>query len=178
MHSAVEKMHGEFSELIRFLDDNMEISLRVFVDDTFRKSLLLCVASFFEKNLSNIVENYVKKTSENNLAVVCLVKNKAINRQYHTWFNWNENNANSFFGLFGDDFKNFMKEKTKNDEQLRHSIKSFMEIGSERNRLVHENYGAYTLEKTSEEIFLLYKSSIFFLESIECCLDEFGRNTI
>ena len=26
-----------------------------------------------------------------------LVKNKAVSRQYHTWFDWNSNNANAFF---------------------------------------------------------------------------------
>lgn len=44
------------------------------------------------------------------LPIAEFIRNKAIERQYHTYFNWKENKAtsiNGFWGLWGDEFKNF-----------------------------------------------------------------------
>ena len=42
-----------------------------------------------------------------------------------------------------------MKARVKAEAQLDESIRAFLEIGRERNRLVHQNYGMFTLEKTA-----------------------------
>ncbi len=47
-----------------------------------------------------------------------LVKNKAVSRQYHTWFDWNANNANAFFNMFGDGFRSHMVEIVKVDANI------------------------------------------------------------
>lgn len=175
MHTVVERMHGEFNDLLSLLEEGGEISLRSVADDNFRKSLLLCAASFFEKTLCEVVANFVQKNSGNNPAIIEFVKNKAIHRQYHTWFSWKERNANSFFGLFGEEFKSHIVRKIKLDNKLEDSIKSFMELGEQRNRLVHQDYGTFSLEKTSAEIFQLYNSAMSFVFSVEIFLDEFTR---
>lgn len=74
--------------------------------------------------------------------------------------------ANSFFGLFGDIFSNFIKQEVRNSEQLSSSIKAFLEIGRERNRLVHQDFGTFSLEKTSDEIYLLYKDALVFVNAL------------
>jgi hypothetical protein len=94
------------------------------------------------------------------------VVNKAISRQYHTWFAWTGSNANQFFALFGPDFKQTMINKIKKSDQLQNSIRAFLELGGERNKLVHQNYAVFQLEKTLDEIYQLYQSANEFVETI------------
>ena len=56
------------------------------------------------------------------------MKNKAIERQYHTYFSWKEKNANAFFGLFGESFKNEVTIEINQSEPLKLSMKGFMEL--------------------------------------------------
>ena len=94
------------------------------------------------------------------------VKNKAISQQYHTFFDWKSSNANTFFSLFGEAFKTFMAAEIKNNGNLAESIKAFIELGRERNRLVHQDYGTFSLDKTTEEIFQLYRTALPFVQCI------------
>lgn len=67
-----------------------------------------------------------------------------------------------------------MKAEVKSDENLAGAIKAFNEIGLERNRLVHQNFGTFTLEKTAAEIFALYKTAEGFLDVIPNKLREYS----
>jgi hypothetical protein len=49
-----------------------------------------------------------------------------------------------------------------------------MELGAERNRLVHTDFGSFSLEKTSEEIYDLYKKALKFVESFPTLLHDFN----
>ena len=47
-------------------------------------------------------------------------------------------------------------------------IKDFIEIGHMRNELAHKNFATFPLEKTTEEVYSLYKNAekfIYYLES-------------
>ena len=61
-----------------------------------------------------------------------------------------------------------------NDDGLAGAIKAFMELGSERNRLVHQDFGTYSLEKTSDEIYKLYETALPFVKSIPDKLRRFS----
>ena len=100
------------------------------------------------------------------------VRNKAIARQYHTWFEWTEKNANKFFALFGSEFKSAMSGRIKDSEELRLSVQSFLEVGNERNRLVHQDYATFQMEKTLDEIYALYKGALKFVEMLPIALRE------
>ena len=53
------------------------------------------------------------------------------------------------------------------NEELKIQMKAFLEIGNERNKMVHENFLTYSLEKTFEEIVDLYhkgKPFVLFLK--------------
>lgn len=175
--TVVDRLHKEFHDLMQYLDQSNEPSLRTTVDENFRKSLLLAAASYFEHRITTDLVEFIKEASYSNLLLIEFVSNKALNRQYHTFFSWKENNANSFFSLFGIPFKKFMNEELKKDESLKSSIAAFLEIGRERNRLVHQDFGTFPLEKDSEEIYQLYKSALIFVEVIpsklrECLLQD------
>lgn len=164
MSTIVDRLHDEFSELLAFLDDNKQVSLRNVADDNFRKTLLMTVASSFERRMTDTVINFVREATSEKHVLVWLVRNKAVSRQYHTWFDWNKRNANKFFGLFGPAFRNYAKTIVNEDDDLQSSIRSFLEIGDARNRLVHQDFGSFTIEKTSQEIYDLYSSAEKFVE--------------
>jgi methionyl-tRNA synthetase len=94
------------------------------------------------------------------------VRNKAIARQYHTWFTWDARNANNFFGLFGAQFKAIMTQRVTASEELQSSVKAFLELGAERNRLVHENFATFQMEKTLQEIYALYNLANKFVDAL------------
>jgi len=164
--TIVDQLYTEFQNLVSYLDEKREISFRVSADATFRKALLLASASYFERRVCDDIIIFAKEKSSANEPLVEFVKNKAISRQYYTFFNWESSNANTFFGLFGEVFKTFMADEIKSDGNLAESIKAFIELGRERNRLVHQDFGTFSLEKTAEEIFQLYRTALPFVQCI------------
>lgn len=174
--TVVDRLHEDFTGLLEVLDEAGEVSLRAVADENSRKSLLLAAASYFERRMTEAVLSFVEDATNRNVLVTALVRNKAVSRQYHTWFQWDKNNANSFLGLFGSDFRDFMKQRIKDDDQLDDSVRAFLELGGERNRLVHEDFGAFTLEKTTEEIHALYRRALHFVEAVPGALREFDAD--
>lgn len=172
--SAIDSLHSDFSDILEFLDESGEISWRSVADENFRKILLVAAASHFERSMTEVVVNFVEQVTAEDHPIKWLVQNKAVSRQYHTWFDWKAKNANQFFGLFGDSFKNHIVEKVRTDNDIDMSIRAFLEIGGERNRLVHGDYGSFSLEKTSEEIYELYDTAKKFIEWFP---DELNRFT-
>ncbi len=124
--------------------------------------------------MKRIIEEFSKEKSNNNVALTEFLKNKAIARQYHTFFSRDKNNTNSFFGLFGLDFKEHMKQLITKNPKISDDIKAFLEIGNERNKLVHQNFGNFTSEKTADEIFELYKKATKFLSIFETEIKKNG----
>ena len=57
-----------------------------------------------------------------------------------------------------------MKEIVNKDTDLSSSISAFIEIGRERNRLIHQDFASFSLEKTSDEIYVLYRTALRFVE--------------
>ena len=96
----IEDMYLENKNLLEYLEINGQVSFKSQTDNTFKKVLLLACASNLEYQVTEIITTFAKEAS-NNCEALLFVKNKAITRQYHTFFNWENNNANQFFGYFG-----------------------------------------------------------------------------
>ena len=172
--TIVETLYREFEEIKVFLAQSGQASYLSTADNNFKKNILLASASYFESRIKKFIEEYTNENS--NELVANFVLNKAISRQYHTYFNWDAKNANTFFSLFGTDFKNFMTTKIKEDDSVSKSVTDFIELGRERNRLVHQNFASFTVEKTADEIFETYKSAKTFTDSLPNYFDEFSNN--
>jgi HEPN superfamily RiboL-PSP-like protein len=172
--TVVDRLHKEFSDLIRVLDLAGEVSLRSVADDIFRKALLMSAASFFERRMTESVLQFVVQVTAEDHVLTWLIRNKVVSRQYHTWFDWEEKNANNFFGLFGVEFREHMKTLVEQDDTLRSSIQAFLEVGRERNRLVHQDFASFSLEKTAEEIYKLYCSACNFVECFPSMIKQFA----
>lgn len=163
----VEVLYNDTVKLDRFLLDNKEISLRVYADSNLRKSILLASASYYEKEITGLISRFAEKLSNNDSKLVSFIQKKALSRQYHSLFSWDAKNCNAFLGLFGEEFKKEFSALVSEDEKLESSIKNFIEIGRERNRMVHQDFGQFSLEKTAEEVFVLHNGAKLFLEKLE-----------
>ncbi|WP_394521534.1 hypothetical protein C1N60_06310 [Pantoea sp. SGAir0184] len=173
--TIVDTLHAEFSTLIGFLNESNEISFQNLVNDNFRKSLLLSSASYFETVLSECVYQFVVDCTYEKHVIAFMIRRNVIERKYHTWFNWGKaNNANSFFALFGDEFSTYAQKFVKENEYISDSIRAFLDIGTNRNRLVHQNFASFSLDQTAEEIYDNYKSAKHFVEWFPGFLKQFN----
>ena len=171
MTTPIDRLYGEFIALKEHLDSQGEISLRSSADENYRKALILSAASYFETRICDDIHEYVEDVCEAGTLVPYLVKNKAINsRMYSQLFDWKGRNANQFFSIFGEEFKKYMIQETTGSEELKESIKAFLEVGNDRNRLVHQNFASFVLEKTAAEIFELYQTALYFVDMIPTTL--------
>jgi hypothetical protein len=138
MSCPINKLYNDFENIKNYLLINKELDYLNVIEKQFTKSLLISSASFIESSMQDILIKFTESTSSHEI-ITNFLKNKAIARQYHTYFDWKGNNANSFLGLFGIDFKNMLKKKITENE-MEENIKSFLELGRLRNELVHQNF--------------------------------------
>lgn len=167
MSTTIQKLIDNYYELYGLLVEQNEFSQSVQVNEHYRKILLLSCASYYEKQITQIIKDFISLKTEDE-RITSFVNNKAINRQYHTYFQWDQtNNINQFLGLFGVEFKKAVSEEIRSSENLSRQIKSFLEIGAERNKMVHQNFLEYQLEKTFDEIVILHKDALNFIDYIK-----------
>jgi hypothetical protein len=166
MGTIIDALYEDLTNLNQVLAENKETSLQVSASSHLRKVLLLSAASYFEHRIQDIIVSFITQKTNGDAKAISFIKQKGVDRQYHTYFSWDDGNANRFFGLFGPEFREKMKAEAKNDAQFAESIKAFMELGQLRNELVHINFANYPLEKTAEEIYKLYKTAEKFVDRI------------
>jgi hypothetical protein len=164
--TTIDKFFEEANAVVQLLLDQKQVSLQVTAADHFRKALLLASASYFEQRVCHAVLEFVRQRSKGSLLIENFVKNKAVSRQYHTWFSWEKRNANQFFGLFGDEFRRPMVAKIDASPEMQKSIQAFLELGNERNKLVHQNYVGFPMEKTLNEIYQLHRDACLFVDGL------------
>ncbi len=169
--TIIDRMYEEHQQLLAYLQDQGEHSLESSVQESFPKVLLLAAASYFEDRMKQALRDVLLEQASEPL--VNFFKNKAIERQYHTYFNWRDNNANQFFGLFGPGFKKFMSEEVQANEQLAEAIRAFLEVGYTRNTLVHENFAIFPIQKTVEEVYRKYQQAMVFVRVFPKKLQEY-----
>jgi hypothetical protein len=173
MATPIDGLVQRHRELSEYLVRQKEISLRSEADSQFRKTLLLSVASYFENELTDAIVAVVSECVGTAVPILEFVKNKAIARQYHTFFAWDRPNANSFFGLFGGSFRDFISEEVRRSPKRTDAIKAFLELGNLRNQMVHQNFATFPLEKTVDEIYELYKRGLEFVEQFPADLRQY-----
>jgi HEPN superfamily RiboL-PSP-like protein len=159
----VDALYSEQQEVMLHLRNKGEISYAAALERSLPKVILLASASNLERQVCDAVLDFFSEMTSAQMSAVNFVKNKAVKRQYHTYFSWDLRNANAFFGLFGEDLKNKVSLLVHEDETLNQAIRDFLEIGSLRNQLVHEDYSEFTVEKTAQDIFDQHKSALLFV---------------
>lgn len=164
--SVVERLFEEHQALHAYLSGAGELSLLTSADENSRKSLVLAAASYFEHVIRSLVFDLCAERTRNDELVLSLIKQKAIDRQYHTYFDWDQKNANRFFALFGSAFANHMKKRVREKADLHSSVVAFLELGSLRNQLVHRDFATFPMEKTVDETYDLYQRAQAFVDAV------------
>lgn len=169
----VDQMYDEFSEVTDYLR-SQQPSFFLTADELFRKNLLVAAASYFEQRVKDIMLDFVRDSTDGNERLVSLVRDKITERGYHNLFQWDNTarNANRFWSSFGEPFNTEIREVIRQDIDLEEGIKEFIELGRDRNRLVHQDFGAFSLEKTAPEIYESYKKALVFVNDLPRILRE------
>jgi hypothetical protein len=178
MSTLIDKLHEDTSQLLKHLTEKGELSLHSFANENLRKVLLLSAASWFETRISAAVLKFADVHSSGHSGIQSLIKKKAVDRQYHTYFDWKKEKPGPFYGLFGEVCGEGMKQEINADSELKAGLNAFLELGNLRNELVHENFAAFQFEKTAEEVHVLYQKAEHFVKYVELRLPEphFGRS--
>ncbi|MFG1342484.1 HEPN domain-containing protein [Xanthobacter autotrophicus] len=164
--SYVEEFYRAHTELIGYLINSGQPSFASDANDNFRRSLVLAIASYFEHEISEVVRKLPVKHAQGNPFLMALVEQKAVSRQYHTYFQWDGPNANRFFSLFGAAYKEAAEKKFKEDGEFKASVQAFLSLGDTRNKLVHENYVRFSVDLTPEDIIARFRQAEKFLDYV------------
>ena len=173
--NAVNILHAHLAAIREALTESGEISYVSTLETVHAKGLLLAAASEFEVRLSRAVKSYCESCLSSDSVIVNLVERKAIVRQYHTWFEWSGRNANTFFSMFGHEFKDWMAQKVADEPEFDEAIKAFLALGNDRNLLVHKDFASFTIELTAEEIFERYCLASKFVDVWPTLWSEFEK---
>ncbi|MGH9352579.1 MAG: hypothetical protein ACRD2G_10520, partial [Terriglobia bacterium] len=73
--------------------------------------------------------------------------------------------AGPFFSLLGEQMGAKLKTEARS-EPLKSGLDAFLELGSLRNSLVHQNFAGYAFEKTNEEVYALYRRAFIFVNKV------------
>jgi hypothetical protein len=164
-NTIIDRAYEDNASLLLYLSERNELSLLRTVDDSFRKTLVLSAASLFEHQISDAIHSYCARRSGSDACVLALVRIKALNRQYFSYFDWENKKAGTFFRLLGEEIGEKLKAESKADP-LKSSIEAFLELGFLRNCLVHQNFAGYPFEKTNEEVYALYQQASAFVDRV------------
>ena len=168
--AAIEAFYSGNVELIEYLLSNNQVSYASDANDNFRRSLVIAIASFFEEEISGIVRKLPLLHANGNVFLVSLIEKKAISRQYHTYFDWERSNANSFFSMFGAEYKAACEKKFNEDPALKAGVLAFLSLGATRNLIAHGNYIAFNVDKTPEDIVKEFRQAMVFVEYVRSSL--------
>lgn len=166
----IENQYNDAKDLIKYLMEKDEVSYATYIDDVYKKTLLLSAASFFENEISTTLVKFAHRAGKNDIRLEHLIQNKVIQRQYHTFFNWDAKNTNQFWGMFGNEQKENARLKIDSNELLKEAEQAFITLGKQRNLLVHVNFAEQVINDTLDDLYKNYKKACGFIEFIE---DEF-----
>lgn len=166
--TEVKTFYERQSGLIEHLLAAKELSLAQDAEQMLQKNLPLAAASFLEERVCALLLAFVDARTGNCVELRSLVEVKAVKRQYHSLFEWEQTNGfNKFLSLFGPAFKSSVANEIAADPDLARSAKDFIEIGALRNRIVHQNYATFVVDKSAAEIYKLFEGAIRFVSFLD-----------
>lgn len=161
--TSVDDAYANFDALSKSVQ-TFDLSAHNFINDIGAKTLVIAAAGDLERRLcSTILELYRGKSLSEHL--VQFVDKQALERKFHTLFNWDSNNVNTFLGLFGTTKKAELKTILENDP-YRSQVIDFMYIGRTRNNIVHKGLTIASIENTKEEVYQKYRSGLAFVNFV------------
>ncbi len=172
MSNIIDSLYTDISRLLNQLSTDGDLSMHSFANENLRKVLLLSAASFFETRICLALETFSRVHSNNHPGIQSLIKKKAIDRQYHTHFDWKKKNAGAFFALFGEVCQKQLKSDVDKDADLKIGLTAFLDLGGTRNELVHQNFAAFPFDKTADEVYSLFQQADLFVKFVETRISD------
>ena len=168
---AIKRMYGDIKENLNEIDKLLPnnpalVSFRNEYIDLTRRILLISAANSFERHLCRFIPNIF--CSSNHDIIYHFISKQALSRKYHTLFQWEQDKtnkkANSFYSLFGDKFKNEIRQKIDSEEnlKLKEGESDFITLGNERNQVAHKGVKFAEFTRDIEGVYNLYNSSLTF----------------
>ena len=171
--TVITKYKEAYDENYQFLMENKEISFAMSYQTESVKSAILSMASFFEKKIIEIIYDMLNSNCE---ITKHFIHKRALERQYHQLFNWSDpSSANQFLSLFGNDFKKFASTKINQNEELKDGVRSFIQIGALRNKLVHDDYATHRISLSIDEAYSEFQKALNFVNTLKPTMIEFKQ---
>lgn len=167
----VERVYHELSAVRDLLRAQGTPSDVVAFEQLAAKTLLLCAASYFERSICSSLLEVAGETGSVQLFCTFIEK-QALERKFHSMFDWKQPNANKFFALFGQEFSVWIRKQIRDDAGIDQSVREFMFVNNQRNILVHGNFAAISAEVTFEEAWSKYQAALRFVEWLSIKLRE------
>jgi hypothetical protein len=172
--SIVEKIISEYNETQSYLIEHTQLTILTNYSSNLTKVLVLSITSYYEKMVTDLIHRVL---NNNKIKILDeFLDQKALFRQYHTLFDWDRQNVNKFYSLFGDSFKKYMNKVESEDLEYLEGSKSFIKLGSLRNQLVHDNFFLFTVESTIDDINKDFVKAMYFLDKLEKIFREYARD--
>src|ERR1700745_2821449 len=122
MSTVIDALYDQNRQALDVVSAAEEISIASDLDNKLKKHLVMAAASYFETEVRHAIEGFAVAASKNNPAIISLIKQKALERQYHTYFDWEKRNANKFFSHFGESFSARCKQEVNSEKELGEAI--------------------------------------------------------
>ncbi|MGV0596362.1 HEPN domain-containing protein [Mycolicibacterium porcinum] len=165
----VESLYEDYVGLLQDLRDQNPSGLAA-LNRSFHKVVLIAAASNLEARVKRLVKAIFESQGRAELSV--FIDKAVLARGYHTLFSWNDGKATTFFTHFGDECSKRFKQLLKSDDDFRVEHDAFMQLGSLRNQLVHQDYASFMLDATPGELIALYRHAIKFPERFAAIIFE------
>lgn len=176
---SVKDEYDRFQDNIKDLNEeisknNTFVSLLIDYRQEYTKVFVIFCANSFEKIITSYLPQLLR--IEN-----CPVKNKFFNtmffdRKYHTLFDWNGNNANSFIGLFSTEVKTKLSNLRDTNSEFKECEKAFLNLGRLRNMIVHNGIINYSFQNKIDDVYHMFEQSLEFISIVFKEIDSFIKN--
>jgi hypothetical protein len=164
--NPVAALKASADEIKKALETGGHLSLLVTAEDVLRRNLLIAAASYFEYELGQRIDRVFSGqgcTEE----CISIIRNKAISRQFYSYFDFKVANTNRLFAAFGVPCKDRAVGAIKDSTELKEAQQAFLEICSLRNNMVHENFAAFSMDISTDDVYAKFEKGVLFLDFFE-----------
>ncbi len=156
--SDVERVHTELMSLRETIRATESLSDINAFEAFASKALLLAAASYFEKQVCAGILDCARAIFITP-PILTFIEKQALERKFHTMFDWKHSNINKFLSLFGSDCKKQVEKLIASDDALTAAMADFIYVNSQRNLLVHNNFASYNLDASLDDIWAKFVSA-------------------
>ena len=160
----VKKTYEDYEKDIKLLNEILPTkpelaSFKISYENFFIRKFIIVCANSFELHL---IKNLAETLCEDQPLLSNFIKKQALERRYHQLFDWDRNNANAFFKLFGEDFKIEISTNIKGDNALEEGQTAFLQLGRTRNEIVHKGFDSVRIQFSVNDTWNYFTQAIAF----------------